>query len=441
MVAAFNSKKLINGWVMYDWANSVFALVITSSLFPIYFENITKNIATQVVDGGKIHYIIELAGLKFENTALYSYALAFAFLILMLLSPVLSGIADSLGLKKRMMQLFCTIGSLSCMSLFFFQENTLWIGLLGIIVGMVGFNGSIVFYNSFLPLITTEDNFDKVSARGFAMGYFGSVLLLLFNLTMILKPDWFGGISPKNSTQLSFLLVGVWWLLFAQITFRVLPTEISNNEKGPNVFAKGFHTLRDVWIEVRHLPETRRFLAGFFFCSMGLQTIMLVATLFGTKELKLPQDRLLITILLIQLLGIAGAFLFSRISQLIGNIYSILITIIIWIGITLYAFFALHTEMEFYFLASTVGMVMGALQTLLRSTYAKIIPDGTPNLASYFSFLDVTEKAAIAIGLFSYGLIEEVTGGMRNATLFLSIYFLFALIFIARIRNFKVHKG
>lgn len=465
MSATLNNKKTINAWVMYDWANSVFSLTIATAIFPPYFEAISKKAAIAAGSSPEGPYYLDVFGHKLANTALYSYALSFGFLLVTFLSPLLSGIADARGNKKTFLKLFCYMGAAACALMFFFTPATLYLGVVLFIISLVGFGGSIVYYNAFLPEITTEDNFDRVSARGFSMGYIGSVILLLINLVMIMFPGLLFPVEGKAqelmaqtqgltmedamqqakgyyegiASRLSFVSVGLWWAGFAQIPFKCLPDGRVTTEKMSKPFAKGFDELKKVWREIKHTNSQnhiKRYLWGFFFTSMGLQTVMYVATIFGSQELKLKTQDLIITVLIIQLIAVVGAWLFSRISSLIGNIYTLLIMILIWILICGIAY-NIVTANQFYGLAVLVGFVMGGIQSMFRSTYAKIIPENTPNHASYFSFYDVCEKLAIVIGTFSYGLLLQLTGNMRASILALALYFVIGLFFIVRIKNFK----
>jgi UMF1 family MFS transporter len=350
--------------------------------------------------------------------------------------------------------------------MYFFDASSVPLGVLLFIISLFGFGGSIVFYNAFLPEIVSEDQFDRVSARGFSMGYLGSVILLIINLFTILFP---GLIFPVQgladelvaqgkdvaaamaeakghyegmATRLSFVSVGLWWMGFAQITFTHLQESKKEPVPGENIFTKGLLELKKVLKEIRQRNaenHIKRFLWGFFFVSMGLQTVMYVATLFGSQELHLQTQELIITVLIIQLIAVAGAWSFSRISEKIGNIYTLVIMVVIWIGICIIAYFV-QTSLQFYLLGALVGIVMGGIQSLMRSTYAKLIPDNTPNHASYFSFFDVTEKLSIVLGTFSYGLLLELTGNMRTSVIALMVYFIIGLFFIARIKNFKTFQ-
>lgn len=460
-----NNPKVLNGWAFYDWANSVFSLTITTAIFPPFYESISEQHAKlhhTLIDG--VAYI-DIAGFRLVNSALYSYALSFSFLLVAIISPILSGIADVRSNKKFFMQFFCYLGSASCMSMYFISPYHILLALLLFVISLLGFAGSIVFYNAFLPEIATEDKFDKLSAKGFSLGYIGSVILLLINLFTILFPQAIfpvqsyaqellaSGVSNMEiamtqakdhyageATRLSFVSVGLWWAGFAQITFSRLKENKKSTPLSINLFTKGLHEIVKVAKEISKQPILKKYLIGFFFTSMGLQTVMYVASLFGSQELHLPTEKLIITILIIQLIAIAGAWLFSRVSAIIGNIYSLVIMIIVWIAIC-FAAYEVNTEVQFYLLGALVGVVMGGIQSLFRSTYAKLIPDNTNDHASYFSFYDVCEKLAIVFGTFSYGLILDLTGTMRKSVLVLAAYFVIGLIWIILIRNFKQYKS
>lgn len=410
------SKKVINGWAMYDWANSVYNLVITTTFFPAYYAAVTS--LEKFPDG------ITFLGRRFVNTELKDYVLSLGFLIIALLSPILSSIADYKGNKKNFMRFFCYLGALSCSLLFFFDKEHVTLGLMCFMFAGIGFYGSQVFYNSYLPEIAAEKDMDRVSARGYTMGYIGSVLMQLvgFALVMTMK-------DKGLALTITFLLVGVWWVSFAQITFNRLPISPRSERKArKHVLVNGFHELKIVWQQVIKMPVLKRFLSAFFFYSMGVQTVMLVAIDFGIKELKLADDKLIITAVIIQLVAIAGALSMSKLSARYGNVKVLIFTVLLWIGVCVTGYF-ITTELHFYILASLVGLVMGGIQSLSRSTYSKLMPE-TKDTASFFSFYDVTEKLAIVIGLFSFGLIEGLTGSMRNSLLALIGFFVLGLLLL-----------
>lgn len=416
------NPKLINAWAFYDWANSVYSLVIATAVFPIYYESMTSG-----NDG-----IVTFLGTSFHNSTLLSYSLSFSFLIVAFLSPILSGIADYTGNKKRFMQFFCYLGSLSVMSLFFFTgKENLWIGIVFTILASIGFWGSIVFYNSYLPEIAPPEQHDRVSAKGFMFGYSGSVLLLAFNLVMIMKPELFGISDPSLPARISFLMVGIWWMGFAQVTFYFLPNNVFHKKPEKDYIFKGFKELSKVLKSLRSLSVLKRFLTAFFFYSVGVQTIILLLGIYVKKELGIDTDKLIIIILLIQLVAILGAYLFSKVSERIGNIKTLQLTIAIWgiicIAIYLTDAHSKYIDLQVYGLGASIGMVLGATQSLSRSTYSKLLPE-TEDHATYFSFFDVTEKIAIVFGTFIFGFVGAISDSLRNSIFILAIFFLLGYI-------------
>lgn len=416
-----NKKKVQNAWAMYDWANSVYSLVITSTIFPVYYNSVTKGI-----DGSEM---VSFFGFEIINTVLYSYSISFSFLIIALVSPLLSGIADTSGKKLEFMKFFAYLGSIACIGLYFFDGNNLEWGILCSVIASIGYAGSIVFYNAFLPEISKEEEYDLLSAKGFALGYIGSVILLVLNLAMIQMPGVFGIPEGGMAARLSFLITGIWWAGFSQIPFRVLPKNPYNKKLKRELLFHGYLEIRKVLGQIKTMPVMNKFLASFFFYSMGVQTVMYLAATFGDKELGLPGAQLIMTILIIQFVAIIGSYLFAFISKKFGNKTSLVIMVLIWTMICGAAYYV-YNVYEFFALAFVVGLVMGGIQSLSRSTFSKLIPESTTDHASFFSFYDVTEKIAIVLGTFSYGVIEQVTGSMRNSALSLGIFFLVGLGFL-----------
>ena len=425
-------KKLTHGWAFYDWANSVYSLVISTAIFPIYYETVTQT------ESGMVSFL----GMQFNNTSLYTYALSFSFLIVAFISPLLSGIADYAGNKKTYMQFFCYLGSISVISLFFFEGiDTLWIGIVFSVLASVGFWGSLVFYNAYLPEVAYSDQQDQVSALGFIYGYIGSVILLIFNLTMVMKPEWYGITEPGMAPRISFLTVGVWWMGFAQITFKKLPDGIEKQRQKRNYIFKGYEELKKVVGELKDQPVMLNFLIAFFLYSVGVQSIILLATIYGKTEIGLSTSSLILTIIVIQLLGIAGAYLFSNLSKKIGNITTLKITIIIWALASLSAYFLEkddpNVQLKFYVISGFIGLVLGAIQTLSRSTYSKLLPEDTVDPTTYFSFFDVTEKVAIVWGTFIFGLAISITASMRLSILLLCIFFVASFVVLSFMKKTK----
>ncbi len=428
-----NNKKTIHAWCMYDWANSVYSLTIATAVFPEYFLAVTSNVAT----GNKVNFL----GYTITNSVLYSYALSVVFLLAALFSPLLSSIADYTGKKKLFMRGFCYLGSISCALLFFFTRETLPIGVCCFVLAGLGFSGSIVFYNSFLPEIATEDMTDKVSAKGFAYGYIGSVILLILNILMLLQPTLFG--MEKGSdlpARISFLTVGLWWFGFGQYSFHYLPSQTIAKLKtsSDNLLLIGFRELTKVIAELHWQTLLKRFLLGFFFYNMGVQTVMYMATIFGKDQLHLETASLIIVILIIQIIAVAGAQVFAKVSAKYGNIKALCGLVFIWIGVCISAYFVANAT-QFYILAVLVGFVMGGVQSLSRSTYAKLIPEDTNDHASYFSFYDVMDKVSTFAGTLSFGFIAQMSGGMRNSTLALSVFFAISLLFLFRIPSKNIY--
>ncbi len=422
------SKKVINGWAMFDWANSVYNLVITSTIFPAYYESMT---ATRTE--GNVAYV-HFMGREFVNTSLYNYTLAFALLIVALILPLLTSIADYKGSKKSFMAFFFTLGSIACAALFFFKgANTLWVGILCMIVACICFWSSYVFSNSFLPEIAAPKDRDRVSAKGFAYGYVGSVILQVICFAFIMKKEWFGIKDDGEGSRISFLAVGIWWLVFGYFSLSRLPKPVAagnSNNSNLNFISGGYKELVKVWQQLKHMPVIKRYLGAFFFYNMGVQTVMLAATLYGKSELEIPVSNLIIAILLIQLVAIPGAFIISKLSGRIGNFKALMVVVFFWVLICIAAYFVpKHAIVQFYILGACVGFVMGGIQSLSRSTYSKLMPE-TKDTASFFSFYDVTEKIAVVIGMLSFGYITELTGSQRGSVLALMTFFVIGLVIL-----------
>ncbi|MCW2118426.1 MFS transporter [Flavobacterium sp. 7A] len=431
-------KKLLNAWAFYDWANSAYPLVISSAIFPIFYNALFDS---------KNPYL-DVFGFHFKNSALISFVTALGFLVVAFISPFLSGIADYVGNKKVFMQFFCYIGALSCIGLYWFSLENIYFGLLFYFLGLIGFWGSLVFYNSYLPDIAFEEQQDAVSAKGYSMGYLGSVLLLIVNLAMVMKPTLFGisgtpGEATMKAMRYSFITVGFWWLLFSQYTYLYLP---KGNHKIKEKITKailfnGFNELKKVWTLLNQNKILKGYLASFFVYSMAVQTVMLIATYFGAQEIEWKTESdsttgLIICILVIQLVAILGAFITSRSSAKYGNIPTLIVINSIWLVLCISAYFITQPG-TFYFMAGIVGLVMGGIQSLSRSTYSKLLPE-TDDTASFFSFYDVAEKIGIVIGMVIYGLIDQITGSPRLAMVFLALFFAIGIILLRRIprKNF-----
>ncbi|MDO9253916.1 MAG: MFS transporter [Bacteroidales bacterium] len=415
-------KRMVRGWVMYDWANSVYQLTIASAIFPIYYNTVTRT---------GDNFTVSFFGAPIINTVLYSWAIAAAYLLVAIGSPLFSSMADYSGRRKGFMRAFTMLGAVACGALFFFDKNHIELGVIAFALGTVGYGGSIVFYNSFLPVIANPEDQDRISARGYSMGYLGGVVLLLFNLLMIMKPGLFG-IAADSSlpARISFLTVFIWWIGFSQITFSRLPKyTFRKRMKRESVLTNGYRELRLVFNQIKKSYKLSMFLTGFFFLMMGVLTTMFMAATYGEKEMGLKEDVLIPTILVIQLVGMLGAWMFARISEKLGNMRALMITIVAWTIICIGAYFITNT-IQFVTAAFFIGIVMGGSQSLARSTYSKMLPEETTDHTSFFSFYDVMEKLATVAGTFSFGVIEAITGSMRYSVLAITVFFMLSLFFM-----------
>ncbi|UWX53968.1 MFS transporter [Maribacter litopenaei] len=431
------SKKLLNAWAFYDWANSVYSLVISSAVFPIFYGALFRvaEIEKVSVFGGEI-----------ARAPLISYTTSLAFVCIAIITPIISGIADYLGNKKIFMQFFCYLGGLSCIGLNWFSLENIYFGLLCYFFGLVGFWVSFAINNSYLPDVAYPEQQDAVSAKGFSLGYIGSVLLLLVNLAMVMKPELFGittdanGVSEIKAMKYSFVSVGIWWIIFAQYSFYFLPKGNKREGERTNVILNGFKELKMVWHQLGNQTRLKRYLGAFFVYSMAVQTVMLIATYFGEEEIGWGSDTerttgLIVSILVIQIVAIFGASVTAWASKNFGNIKTLIAVNALRVAICVYAYFVI-TPMDFYIAAGCVGLVMGGIQALSRSTYSKFIPE-TKDTTSFFSFYDVAEKIGIIIGTFLYGFIAQFTGSMRNAIIFLGIFFLVGMLLLTRVKKLK----
>jgi len=421
-------SKLLNAWAFYDWANSVYPLVISSAVFPIYYGSLFVS-----------DLYVEVFGFNFKNTALISFLTAFAFVILSFLTPLLSGIADYMGNKKKFLKLFCYMGSISCMGLYFFELENIYVGLFFYFIALISFWASLVFYNSYLPDIAFKEQQDAISAKGYALGYFGSVLLLIFNLAMVMSPQTFGiyGNNPEIiAMKYSFVSVGLWWIICSQYTFYFLPEPSEKKKIVKDVILNGFRELLFVWNELKNILVIKKYLIAFFIYSSALQTVLLIAAYFGEQEINWPKDEktigLIVSILLIQLIAIFGAILTSKLSEKFGNIFTLIILNIFWAFLCIGAYFITEPN-EFYVAAALVGLVMGGIQALSRSTFSKMIPD-TENTTSYFSFYDVSQKVSIVFGMTLFAFLDQLTGSMRTSILVFILIFLIGAYLLKSIK-------
>ncbi|MFN0037032.1 MAG: MFS transporter [Saprospiraceae bacterium] len=432
-----NNPRTINGWAFFDWANSAYALVITVAIFPAYFLAMTGDGIKETID------YVQVMGIRMTNSSLFAYSISLAYLIIAAISPILSGIADYGGKRIAFLRFFTLMGALACMSIWFFTDMaTLWVGVTGFILATIGFAGGIVFYNSFLPLIATEDRYDDVSAKGFSYGFIGSVILLLVNLVLISNYKWFGLVEAEKGliVPTAFVMVGLWWIGFAQIPFRRLPQD-SPTKSRENLFSKGYQELRKVWRVVRGDANAMGFLFAFFCYNAGVQAVLFLASTFADVVLNFDAQKLIYLVLILQIVAIGGAWASAKLSGRKGNKFSIVVMLVIWTVICIAGYYV-QTGLDFYLLAAAVGLVMGGIQSLSRATYAKLLPENTPDTASYFSFYDVMDKLSTVLGTFTFGIVQQITGNMRDSVRALAVYFAISLVVISwvkirRMRNYE----
>ncbi len=440
VLAIKGSKKLLNAWAFYDWANSVYSLVISSAVFPIFYGALFRaaEIEKVTIFGGEI-----------ARAPLISYVTSLAFVFIAIVTPLVSGIADYTGNKRIFLKFFCYLGAASCIGLYWFSLENIYFGLICYFFGLVGFWVSFAINNSYLPDIAYPEQQDGISAKGFSLGYIGSVILLVFNLAMVMKPDLFGitndggEVAEIKAMKYSFISVGIWWALFSQYTFKHLPKGYRREGERTNIILNGFKELQSVWKQLGDEIRLKRYLGAFFVYSMAVQTIMLIATYFGEEEIQWGTDGerttgLIISILVIQVVAILGATVTAFASRKFGNVRTLVVINIFWVLLCIYAYF-LQTPMDFYIAAGLVGIVMGGIQALSRSTYSKFLPD-TTDTTSFFSFYDVAEKIGIIIGTFLYGVVAQLTGSMRNSTIFLGIFFLGGIFLLLRVKKVDNQK-
>ena len=427
------SKKLIGAWALYDWANSVYSLVISSAIFPIYYSQYVFSQTNSV----------EILNLDINKDTLISSVSALSFLLIAFLSPLLSGIADFIGNKKIFMKFFVYMGSLSCIGLYWFELETIEISLLFYTLGLIGFWGSLVYYNSYLTDITYPNQTNKVSAKGYTMGYVGSVILLLINLFMINFYETFGFESEIAAMKSSFAIVGIWWLSFSQYSFYHLPTGNRGVKVPKNIIWNGFKELKGVYKFIRTSKRFTRFLLAFFIFSFSLQTVLYIASYFGVSEIEWASSSeqtsgLIISILLIQIVAIGGAYFFTKMAQKYGNILVLTFAIFLWGAVCLYAYF-IKTPIQFYMIAGLVGLLMGGTQPVARATYSLFIPD-TKDTTSFFSFYDVTEKIGIVFGMIFYAAAAQITGSVRFSVIIFMFFFFMGALLLTRVPRIDKNK-
>ena len=426
-----NDRREIFGWAMYDWANSAFSTTVATVFLGPYLSSITAKAAETSPDG-----LVRLFGLiPIAPDSFFPYCVSFSVGMQVLFLPILGAIADYSHLRKRMMQLFATIGALATIGLFLVTEDLWWLGGLLFIVANLAFGAAIVFYNAYLPDIASEDQRDRVSSYGWALGYLGGGLLLLLNLIFFQMREKLG-VSTSLAVRINLASAGVWWLVFSLFTWarlrsRHAPRRLPPGETYVSIgFKQLFKTLR----QLKHYPETLKFLLAYFLYNDGVQTVIAVAAVFAAAPVVrggvgIEQGMLTMVILMIQFVAFGGALFWGRLAGWVGAKRAIIISLFIWAGVVIYAYLGLKGPsrvLEFWILGAFIAIVMGGSQAISRSLFAQMIPQGKE--AEFYAFYEVSERGTSWIGPFLFGFVNQVFGNLRPAILSVIFFFVMGLI-------------
>lgn len=420
-----NDRREIFGWTMYDWANSAFTTTVVTVFFGPYLTALAETAADA-------NGFINLVGIPIKASSLFTYCVSISVAVQVFLLPVLGAMADYSHLRKRMLMFFATAGSLAALLLFFVTEQTYLLGALLFIIANLAFGASIVFYNAYLPSIASEDRRDDVSSRGFAMGYAGGGILLFVNLILFQLRDKLG-LDSGTAVRICLASAALWWLLFSQVTFRTLRPRhaIRPIPHGETLLTVGFKQLFNTFSQVRRFPETVRFLIGYLIYNDGIQTVIVVATLFGSQVLKMSDSELILVILMVQVVAVIGTMVFSFLAARYGAKRALVASLVLWSGVVIYASIALTTTIEFWILSAVVAIVLGGSQALSRSLFSEMIPAGRE--AEFFSFYEISDRFSSIFGPLIFGLANQLTGSLRSGVFSLVILFVIGLVLLARV--------
>ncbi len=428
-----NDRREIFGWAMYDWANSAFSTTVATVFLGPYLSSITAKAAEVSPDG-----LVHLFGLiPIAPDSFFPYCVSFSVGMQVLFLPVLGAIADYSHLRKRMMQFFATIGAVATIGLFLVTENLWWLGGLLFIIANLAFGAAVVFYNAYLPDIASEDQRDRVSSFGWALGYLGGGLLLLFNLIFFQMRESLG-VPTSLAVRINLASAGVWWLVFSFVTWarlrsRRAPRRLPPGETYVSIgFKQLFRTIR----QLKYYPETLKFLLAYFLYNDGVQTVIAVAAVFAAAPVArggvgIEQGTLTLVILVIQFVAFFGALFWGRLAEWVSAKRAILISLVIWAGVVIYAYAGLRGPtrvMEFWILGMLIAIVMGGSQAISRSLFAQMIPTGKE--AEFYSFYEVSERGTSWIGPFLFGFVNQVFGNLRPAILSVIFFFVMGLILL-----------
>ena len=471
-----NDKREIFGWTMYDWANSAFSTTVVTVFLGPYLTAISKAATT---DTGGLLY---LGNVPIRFDSFFTYAVSASVLLQVTFLPVLGALADYSHLRKQLLMFFAVLGSIATISMFFIGPSGYWLGAGLFILANVCFGASIVFYNSYLPSIASEDQRDHVSASGFAMGYLGGGLLLLLNLVLFLFGDKLG-LTSALVARISLASAGVWWLGFSFLTFTRLRARhaVRPLPAGENYFTIGFRQLATllharigvvttlmllpllvpvliflqvpilpallpglgpvvvlVWFIVRksrQLPEAMKYLSAYLLYNDGIQTVIVIAAIFATQELGMSSTMLILVILMIQFVAFAGAYGFSYLARAIGARNAILVSLVVWSIVVIFADAGMKNtaqvlgmeerQLEFWIMGFVVALVLGGSQALSRSLFAQMIPKDQE--AEFFSFYEISERGTSWMGTALFGVVNQMFGSLRLGILSLIFFFVVGL--------------
>ena len=427
-----NDKREIFGWAMYDWANSAFSTTVGTVFLGPYLASLAQNAAAASPGG-----VARLLGIPIAPDSFFPYCISLSVGLQVLFLPILGAIADYSHRRKQMMQIFATFGAIMTILMFFTTASIWWLGGLLFILANLTFGAAIVFYNSYLPDIASEDQRDRVSSYGWAMGYLGDGLLLLLNLGFYLFSDKLGVPQPL-AVRINLASAGVWWLSFSFFTWaRLRPRHaVKQLPKGETYLRVGWRQLWHTVREMKNFPETIKYLLAYFLYNDGIQTVIAVSSTFAAAPIirggmGMDQSTLIVVILMIQFMAFFGALLWGKLAGWVGAKRSIIVSLVIWAGVVIYAYFGLNGEgrvLQFFILGAFIAVVLGGSQAISRSLYAQIIPSGKQ--AEYYSFYEISERGTSWTGPLLFGLVNQLFGSLRPAILSLIFFFVMGLIIL-----------
>lgn len=424
-----NNKREQVGWYFYDWANSAFYTTVVTVFLGPYLTGVAKAAAESLGEGNTF---IHPLGIKVFYGSFFPYVVALSVGLQMVFLPILGAIADYSHRKKQMLALFAYIGAFATVGLYFLQGTNYMLGGGLFVLANLSYGASIVFYNSFLPDISSPEDRDRVSSVGWAIGYLGGGLLLAVNLYLFAKADSLG-LTSAQAVRISLASSGAWWAVFTLIPLSTLRNRqpVKEPPAGQHFIATGFKQLRHTIGSARRYPQTLLFLIAYLLYNDAIQAVIALASVFGSQELKLDQSTLVQVILLVQFAAFFGSLIFNWVARAIGSKRAIIVSLIIWTGVLVYAYGLLQTRLQFFILGAVIAIVLGGSQALSRSVYSLMIPKGQE--AEYFSLYEVSDKGTSWLAPLMFGLALQFTHSYRVAILSLVVFFIVGLALLTRV--------